>query len=94
MSANEDLKGLGQDGWFVKVAGVVGDLGNPFYREERHRDVWNESSAVGLQLVLWAGLGAAVAMVWLGGAGAVLWLVWSGLRARQQGRRPPSSPTG
>lgn len=24
-----------RDGWFVRAAGAVGDLGNPFYREER-----------------------------------------------------------
>ena len=58
-------------GWFVKAAGMVGDLGNPFYREERQRDVWNEASAVGLQLVLWLGLGAVAAMVWLGGPPAL-----------------------
>lgn len=59
------------DGWFVRAAGAVGDLGSPFYREERQRDVWNEASAVGMQLVLWLGMTAAAAMVWIGGATAL-----------------------
>jgi hypothetical protein len=54
---------------------VVGDLGHPFYREERQRDGWNEASAVGLQLVLWLGLGTAAGMVWLGGAAALPYAV-------------------
>lgn len=58
----------GRDGWFVRAAEVVGDLSNPFSQEERQRDVWNEASAVGLQLVLWLGLALAAAMVWLGGS--------------------------
>lgn len=49
----------------------IGDLANPFYREERQRDVWNEASAVGLQLLLWSGLIASTAMVWIGGRTAV-----------------------
>jgi hypothetical protein len=68
MSAYEDLEGGSRYGWFVRAAGVVGDLGSPFYREERQRDVWNEASAVGLQTVLLLGLAAATGMVWLGGA--------------------------
>jgi hypothetical protein len=44
-----------RDSVFVRLAAGVGDLGNPFYREERQRDVWNEASAVGMQLTLWAG---------------------------------------
>lgn len=71
MTGHEDLEDEGRDGWFVKAAGMVGDLGSPFYREERQRDVWNEASAVGLQLVLWLGMGAVAAMVWLGGAPAM-----------------------
>lgn len=63
-----DKHGASRDGWFVRAAALVGDLGNPFYGEERQRDVWNEASAVGLQLVLWLGLAAAAAMSWLGGA--------------------------
>ena len=38
---------------FVRAARFVGDLGNPFYEEERQRDVWNEACAFGLQLLLW-----------------------------------------
>jgi hypothetical protein len=67
----EELENVDRDGWFVKAAVMVGDLGNPYYREERQRDVWNEAAAVGLQVVLWLGLGAAAAMVWLGGAPAL-----------------------
>lgn len=52
---------------FMRAAAAVGDLGSPFYDEERRRDVWNEASAVGFQLWLWLGLLLANAMVWLGG---------------------------
>ena len=31
-------------GWFVRAAAAIGDLSNPFYGEERQRDVWNEAS--------------------------------------------------
>jgi hypothetical protein len=68
MSTHEDREDGGRFGWFVTAAGVVGDLGSPFYREERRRDVWNEASAVGLQAVLLLSLLAANGMVWLGGA--------------------------
>lgn len=64
-----------RDGWFVRAAGAVGDLGNPFYREERRRDVWNEASAVGFQLMLWLGLAAAAAMIWIGGPPALPYVV-------------------
>lgn len=57
--------------WFVRTAAVIGDFGNPFYDEERRRDVWNEASAVGLQVVLWTGLVAAAVVVWVLGAPAV-----------------------
>lgn len=57
--------------WFVRMAAVVGDLSSPFYREERQRDVWNEASAVGLQVLLWLNLLAATAAVWIVGADAV-----------------------
>lgn len=56
-----------RDGWFMRLAGAIGDLGHPFYDEERQRDVWNEASAVGFQLMLFLGMAAATAMVWLGG---------------------------
>ena len=57
--------------WFVRMAAVVGDLSSPFYREERQRDVWNEASAVGLQVLLWLNLLAATAAVWIVGANAL-----------------------
>ena len=71
MNAQDDVVPASGAGWFVSAASVVGDLGNPFYREERQRDVWNEAAAVGLQVMVWLGLAAATAMVWLGGATAV-----------------------
>lgn len=70
-----DQETVVRDGWFVRAAEVVGDLGNPFYREERQREVWNEACAVGLQVVLWLGAGAATAMVWLRGAPALPYVV-------------------
>lgn len=57
----------GRAGWFVRAAGAVGDLSSPFYREERERDVWNEASAVGFQMMLVLGMVAAAAMIWIGG---------------------------
>jgi len=63
--------GQEREDWFLRAAARVGDLTNPFYREERQRDVWNEASAVGLQLMLWLGLAAAAAMVWIGGREAL-----------------------
>ena len=71
MSADDDAQPTGRNGWFMRAAGVVGDLDHPFYEEERQRDVWNEASAVGLQVALWLGLALAAAMVWLGGAAAL-----------------------
>ena len=67
MNQDDDPRTADRDGWFLSAAGTIGDLGHPFYAEERQRDVWNEASAVGLQLVLLLGLAAAAAMVWLGG---------------------------
>jgi L-asparagine transporter-like permease len=55
----------------VRVAAFLGDLGNPFYREERQRDVWNEASAVALQVVLVLSLLAETAAVWIIGADAL-----------------------
>ena len=57
--------------WFVRAATVIGDLSNPFYREERQRDVWNEAAAVALQVILWLSLLAATAAVWVIGADAL-----------------------
>ena len=67
----EDAGAGRRGGWFVAAAGAVGDLDHPFYAEERQRDVWNEASAVGLQLALLLGLAAATAMLWLGGGEAL-----------------------
>jgi hypothetical protein len=39
VNAHENLENVDRDGWFVKAAATMGDLGNPFYREERQRDV-------------------------------------------------------
>jgi len=55
----------------VRLAHVVGDFGNPFYAEERQRDVWNEASAFGLQLLLWTSLLASTVTVWVVGAPSV-----------------------
>jgi len=55
----------------VRAAAVIGDLSNPFYREERQRDVWNEASAVALQVVLVLSLLAETAAVWIIGADAL-----------------------
>ncbi|GAB2913188.1 hypothetical protein GCM10027047_09090 [Rhodococcus aerolatus] len=56
----------------VAAAQAVGDLHNPFYDDERQRDVWNEASAVGFQVVLWLLLVLATVLVWVGGSTA-LW---------------------
>ena len=55
----------------VSFARLVGDFGNPFYDEERQRDVWNEASAFGFQLVLWCSLLASTVLVWAVGAPAL-----------------------
>ena len=57
--------------WFVRAAAVIGDLSSPFYREERQRDVWNEASAVALQVLLWLNLLVATVVVWTVGADAL-----------------------
>ena len=57
--------------WFVRAAAAIGDLSNPFYAEERQRDVWNEASAVALQVLLCLNLLAATAAVWIVGADAL-----------------------
>lgn len=61
---------VGEQGVFMRVASAIGDLGSPFYDEERQRDVWNEASAVGFQAMLWSSLVAANVMIWVGGAAA------------------------
>lgn len=60
---------------FVRAAGFVGDFGNPFYDEERQRDVWNEASAFGLQLLVWGVLVASTVTVWSVGGPAVPYVV-------------------
>lgn len=67
----DDQLNSGRDGWFMRSAAAVGDLSNPFYAEERQRDVWNEASAVGFQVMLWLGMIAATVMIWLGRGSAV-----------------------
>jgi hypothetical protein len=57
-----------RQGWFDRAADLVGDFSHPFYAEERQRDVWNEASALGLQLVLFLGLGVSTVLVWVDGA--------------------------
>lgn len=52
---------------FVKAARFVGDLDDDFYRDERHRDIWNEASAVGFQVFQWASLAAAAVLPWAAG---------------------------
>jgi len=72
MGMRQDSSNSRADGdWFVRVAGVVGDFGNPFYGEERQRDVWNEASALGLQVIVWGGLLASTVLVWVVGSAAV-----------------------
>jgi hypothetical protein len=61
----------GSHGWFMRAAAVIGDLSNLFYQEERQRDVWNEASAVALQVLLWLSWLAATAAVWIIGAPAL-----------------------
>ncbi len=56
---------------FMRFASAVADFGNPFYQEERQRDVWNEASAFGFQLLLWCGLLLGAVMLWVGGRGAL-----------------------
>ncbi|MCD2189158.1 MULTISPECIES: hypothetical protein [Actinomycetospora] len=55
---------------FDRFTTRIGDLDHPLYAEERQRDVWNEASAVGLQLLLWTLGLAAVVAAWAGGRDA------------------------
>lgn len=59
---------------FVRAARFVGDFGNPFYEEERHRDVWNEASAFGFQLALVTALLFSSVCIWLVGRPALLYV--------------------
>ncbi|MBK5221936.1 MAG: hypothetical protein JJE52_03485 [Acidimicrobiia bacterium] len=45
---------MNRDTLFMRTAARIGDLGSPLYDEERRRDVWNEASAVGFQIMLWS----------------------------------------
>jgi len=56
---------------FVRAARVIGDFSNPFYEEERHRDVWNEASAFGFQLFLITALLFSTVCIWLVGRPAL-----------------------
>jgi hypothetical protein len=56
---------------FLRAARAVGDFGNPFYEEERHRDVWNEASAFGFQLFLLTAFLFATVSIWLVGPPAL-----------------------
>jgi hypothetical protein len=60
VKAEEHVETGGQDDWFVRATGMVGDLGDPFYREERERDVWNEASGSGVGLLYAHRLGVRV----------------------------------
>lgn len=51
----------------IRTLRFVGDLDDDFYRDERQRDVWNEASAVGLQVMLWTSLAAAATLSWFAG---------------------------
>lgn len=57
---------------FVRAASVLGDFDSPFYDEERDRDVWNEASAVGFQVLIWGLPLVAAASLWIVGAAALL----------------------
>lgn len=52
---------------FVTAMRFVGDLDDEFYYDERQRDVWNEASAVGMQMFLWAALIAGAVLPWVAG---------------------------
>ena len=71
MRAVQQNQDAPSSGWLMRSAEFIGDFANPFYREERQRDVWNEASAVGLQLMIWLNLVAATVMVWVGGREAL-----------------------
>ena len=56
---------------FLRAARSVGDFGNPFYAEERQRDVWNEASAFGFQLAFVTALVFSTVCIWLAGRPAL-----------------------
>ncbi|WP_024796169.1 hypothetical protein [Tomitella biformata] len=51
----------------VTTARFVGDLDSEFYADERQREVWNEASAVGFQVLNWALVIAAAILPWAAG---------------------------
>ena len=59
---------------FLRAARFVGDFGNPFYEEERHRDVWNEACAFGFQLALLTALLFSTVCIWLVGRPALAYV--------------------
>lgn len=60
-----------KDSPFMRFASAGADFGDPFYSEERQRDVWNEASAFGFQLLLWGALLLSTVMLWFGGRDAL-----------------------
>jgi len=61
------------DDALARATSAIADLDNPFYAEERQREVWNEASAVGFQTMLWGGIALAGAMAWIGGRPQIGW---------------------
>ncbi|QBI21056.1 hypothetical protein ER308_16730 [Egibacter rhizosphaerae] len=57
---------------FERFAATVGDLDSDFYAEERQRDVWNEASAVGFQVLLWGVPLVATVLLWTVRASALV----------------------
>ncbi|MDJ0395971.1 hypothetical protein QMK17_21865 [Rhodococcus sp. G-MC3] len=52
---------------FTNAMRYVGDLDDEFYDDERQRDVWNEASAIGFQIFVWASLIAGAVLPWVAG---------------------------
>ena len=52
---------------FMRAMRFVGDLDDEFYADERQRDVWNEASAVGFQVLNWGLVIAAAVLPWAAG---------------------------
>lgn len=49
----------------------IGELDHPFYDDERQRFIWYEASTIAFQVFVFANIGLAGAMLWIGGAEAV-----------------------
>jgi len=69
---NDDLDHDPRRDRFLRTASMVADLDSPFYDEERDRDVWNEASAVGFQVLVWGVPLVAAASLWITGAPGLL----------------------